>query len=54
VPHRGNDVWAVDITGAVLRVNPDIGLTVAKIRPVPTIRAKLAFGNNAVWIAVQY
>jgi DNA-binding SARP family transcriptional activator len=52
VPSRTDDVWAVDITGAALRVNPNIGLTIRKIRAAPTIKAKLVYGDNAVWIAV--
>jgi YVTN family beta-propeller protein len=46
-------VWAVDLTGAVARINPNIGLTVARIRTAPTIRSALAVGAGVVWVAVQ-
>jgi DNA-binding beta-propeller fold protein YncE len=55
VAERGDAVWVVDITGTVLRINPNIGLVVdvAEIRPAPTIRSALAVGSGAVWVAVQ-
>jgi YVTN family beta-propeller protein len=53
VGERGETVWAVDATGAVVRLNPNIDLAVAKIRTAPTIRSSLAVGGGAVWVAVQ-
>jgi len=46
-------VWAVDSTGAVIRVNPNIELAVAEIRPAPTIQSGIAVGAGSVWVAVQ-
>ena len=53
VAERGDTVWAVDTAGAVIRVNPNIDLAVAKIRTASTIRSSLAVGGGAVWVAVQ-
>jgi DNA-binding SARP family transcriptional activator/DNA-binding beta-propeller fold protein YncE len=46
-------VWVVDSTGAVIRINPNIELAAAEIRPVPAIEAAIAVGGGFVWIAVQ-
>ena len=46
-------IWAVDSTGAVVRVNPNIELTVAEIRTAATIQSAIAVGGGAVWVAVQ-
>ena len=46
-------VWAVDLTGAVIRINPNIELAVASIRTAPTIRSAVAVGAGAVWVGVQ-
>jgi YVTN family beta-propeller protein len=55
VAERGDAVWVVDVTGTVLRINPEISLAVAtaEIRPTPTTRSALAVGSGAVWVAVQ-
>lgn len=53
VAERGDTVWAVDSTGAVIRLNPNIDLAVAKIRTASTIESSLAVGGGAVWVAVQ-
>jgi hypothetical protein len=45
--------WATDSTGSLLRVNPDIDLTVARIRTASTIYSALAVGGGGVWVAVQ-
>jgi YVTN family beta-propeller protein len=46
-------VWAVDSTGAVVRINPNIELTAAEIRTAPTIQSAIAVGAGFVWITVQ-
>ena len=53
VADNGDAVWVVDSTGAIVKLNPDIGLAVAKVRPAATIRSALAVGGGAVWVAVQ-
>jgi virginiamycin B lyase len=53
VPDSGDAVWAVDVTGAVIRLNPEVGLVTAKIATAPTIRSALAVGHGATWVAVQ-
>jgi DNA-binding SARP family transcriptional activator len=54
---RGDTLWALDTTGAMIHVNPSIDLTVAKIpiRTAPTIpgRSALAVSGGRVWVAVQ-
>jgi YVTN family beta-propeller protein len=46
-------VWAVDSTGAVIRINPSIELAAAKIRTAPSIQSGIALGADSVWVAVQ-
>jgi streptogramin lyase len=53
VADGSEDVWAVDLTGAVIRINPNIGLGIARIRTAPARRSAIAVGAGAVWIAVQ-
>jgi DNA-binding SARP family transcriptional activator/DNA-binding beta-propeller fold protein YncE len=58
VAEETGDVWAVDSTGAVIRINPNIELAVEQIRTAADIHsataigAGLAVGAGLVWIAV--
>ena len=53
VAERREEAWVVDSTGALVRVNPDIDLAVARIRTASTIHSALAVGGGSVWVAVQ-
>jgi streptogramin lyase len=53
VAERREEAWVVDSTGALVRVNPDIDLAVARIRTASTIHSALAVGGDSVWVAVQ-
>jgi DNA-binding SARP family transcriptional activator/DNA-binding beta-propeller fold protein YncE len=53
VAESGATVWAVDSTGAVIHMNPNIDLAIAKIRTASTIRSSISIGGGAVWVAVQ-
>jgi DNA-binding SARP family transcriptional activator/streptogramin lyase len=53
VAERREEAWVVDSTGALVRVNPDIELAVAKIRTTSTIHSALAVGGGSVWVAAQ-
>ena len=53
VAERSEAAWVVDSTGALVRINPDIELAVAKIRTASTIHSALAVGGGSVWVAVQ-
>ena len=53
VAERREEAWVVDSTGALVRVNPDIDLAVARIRTTSTIHSALAVGGGSVWVAVQ-
>jgi DNA-binding SARP family transcriptional activator/streptogramin lyase len=46
-------VWTVDSKGAVIRINPNVELAVAEIRPGSTIQTAIAIGANYVWVAIQ-
>jgi hypothetical protein len=51
---RDGAAWVVDVNGTVLRLDPKAARVVARIPTgQPTIRAALAVGSDAVWIAVQ-
>jgi DNA-binding SARP family transcriptional activator/streptogramin lyase len=45
-------VWAVDSTGAVIRINPNVELAVEQIRTAADIQSAIAVGAGSVWIAV--
>jgi hypothetical protein len=53
VAERSEAAWAVDSTGALVRVNPQIELAVEKIRTASTIHSAVAVGGGAVWVAIQ-
>jgi DNA-binding SARP family transcriptional activator/DNA-binding beta-propeller fold protein YncE len=46
-------VWTVDSNGAIIRINPNIGLAVDEIRPGSTIQTAIAVGAGRVWVAIQ-
>ncbi len=46
-------VWAVDIHGTVLRIDPTTTDVVARIATAPTARSAIAYGAGAIWVAVQ-
>jgi DNA-binding beta-propeller fold protein YncE len=46
-------VWAVDIHGMVLRIDPATTDVAAKIPTAPTARSAIAVGDGAVWVAIQ-
>jgi DNA-binding SARP family transcriptional activator/streptogramin lyase len=45
-------VWAVDSTGAVIRINPNIELAVKQIRTAADIHSAIAIAAGEVWVAV--
>jgi len=49
---RGS-VWAVDVRGTVLRINPDTAAVVASIPTAPTARSAIGVGDGAVWVAIE-
>ena len=53
VAQQREEAWFVDSTGALVRVNPDIDLAVARIRTASTIHSALAVGGGSIWVAVQ-
>jgi DNA-binding SARP family transcriptional activator len=46
-------VWAVDVHGTVLRIDPTTADVVARIATAPTARSAIAVGAGAVWVAIQ-
>jgi DNA-binding SARP family transcriptional activator len=52
VAERGDTVWVVDSTGAVLQINPNIDLAIGKTQVTSTIPSALAAGGGAIWVAV--
>ena len=46
-------VWTVDSDGSVIRINPNVGLAVAEIRPGSTIQTAIGIGAGYVWVAIQ-
>jgi YVTN family beta-propeller protein len=49
----GRSVWAVDVRGTVLRINPATAAVVARIPTARTVRSAIAYGAGAVWVAIQ-
>ena len=46
-------VWAVDVGGTVLRINPATAAVVARIPTAPTARSAIGIGAGAVWVAIE-
>src|SRR5262249_5157957 len=46
-------VWAVDVRGTVLRIDPQTADIVARTATTPTVRSALAVGAGAIWVAIQ-
>jgi hypothetical protein len=48
-----SSVWAVDVRGTILRINPATAGIVARIETAPTARSAIGAGDGAVWVAIQ-
>jgi YVTN family beta-propeller protein len=48
-----HSVWAVDVHGTVVRINPTTAAVVATIPTAPTARSAIAVGAGEVWVAIQ-
>jgi len=46
-------LWAVDVRGTVLRIDPRSALVLGGTPTAPTVRSALAIGSGAVWVDVQ-
>jgi YVTN family beta-propeller protein len=48
-----HSVWAVNVHGTVVRINPTTAAVVATIPTAPTARSAIAVGAGEVWVAIQ-
>lgn len=46
-------VWAVDLHGTILRIDPASADVVARIPTAPTARSAIAIGSGAIWVAIE-